>query len=75
MVVCAGAVSVSSEARARNPVLTVTLNTEAGDRYMLPLSERAVMPLTEVITGWCRTRDFPNQTGALPPIMGRSDPL
>jgi hypothetical protein len=55
------AVSVSSGARAGDPVLTVTLNTEEGDRYMLPLSERAITQLTEVITGWRRTRDFPDQ--------------
>ena len=60
MVACAGAVLVSSESRARDPVLTVTLNTE-GDRYMLPLSERAITQLTEVITGWRRTRDFLDQ--------------
>jgi hypothetical protein len=52
---------VSSEARARDPVLTVISNTEEGDRYMLPLSERAITQLTEVITGWRRTRDFPDQ--------------
>jgi hypothetical protein len=40
MVACAGAVLVSSESRERDPVLTVTLNTEEGDRYMLPLIER-----------------------------------
>jgi hypothetical protein len=56
MVACAGAVSVSSGARAGDSVLTVTLNTEEGDRYMLPLSERAITQLTEVITGWRRTR-------------------
>jgi hypothetical protein len=39
----------------------VTLNTEEGDRYMLPLSERAMTQLTEVITGWRRTRDFLDQ--------------
>ena len=61
MVACAGAVLVSSESRARDPVLTVTLNTEQGDRYMLPLSERAMTQLTEVITGWRRTRDFLDQ--------------
>jgi hypothetical protein len=61
MVACAGAVLVSSEARARDPVLTVTLNTEEGDRYMLPLSERAITQLIEVITGWRRTRDFRDQ--------------
>jgi hypothetical protein len=38
----------------------VTLNTE-GDRYMLPLSERAITQLTEVIAGWRRTRDFLDQ--------------
>jgi hypothetical protein len=61
MVACAGAVVVSSESRARDPVLTVTLNTEEGDRYMLPLSERAITQLSEVITGWRRTRDFLDQ--------------
>ena len=61
MVGCAGAVLVSSESRARDPVLTVTLNTEEGDRYMLPLSERAITQLIEVITGWRRTRDFLDQ--------------
>jgi hypothetical protein len=61
MAACTGAVLVSSEARARDPVLTVTLNTEEGDRYMLPLSERAITQLIEVITGWRRTRDFLDQ--------------
>ena len=61
MVVCAGAVLVSSKSRERDPVLTVTLNTEQGDRYMLPLTERAITQLTEVITGWRRTRDFLDQ--------------
>jgi hypothetical protein len=61
MVACPGAVSVSSGARAGEPVLTVTLNTEEGDRYMLPLSERAITQLTEVITGWRRTRNFLDQ--------------
>ena len=58
MVTCAGAVLASSESRLRNPTLTVTLKTEEGDRYMLPLSERAITQLSEVITGWRRTRDF-----------------
>jgi len=61
MVACAGAVLVSSDSRARDPVLTVTLDTEEGDRYMLPLSERAITQLTELITGWRRTRDFSDQ--------------
>jgi len=61
MVACAGAVLVSSESRAPDPVLTVTLNTEAGDRYLPPLSERAITQLSEVITGWRRTRDFLDQ--------------
>jgi hypothetical protein len=61
MVACTGAVLVSSDSRAPDPVLTVTLNTEQGDRYMLPLSEQAIKQLTEVITGWRRTRDFLDQ--------------
>jgi hypothetical protein len=75
MVACAGAVVVSSASRALDPVLTVTLNTEEGDRYMLPLSERAITQLSEVITGWRRTRDFPDQTGDLGPINGRTGQL
>jgi hypothetical protein len=58
MVACAGAVLVSSDSRARDPTLTVTLKTEGGDRYMLPLSDRAITQLSEVLTGWRRTRDF-----------------
>ena len=61
MVACAGAVLVSSDSHARDPILTVTLDTEEGDRYMLPLSERAMTQLTELITGWRRTRDFSDQ--------------
>jgi hypothetical protein len=61
MVACAGAVLASSEPSVRYPTLTVTLKTEEGDRYMLPLSERAITQLCEVITGWRRTRDFPDQ--------------
>jgi hypothetical protein len=63
MVACAGAVVVSSESRARDPILT---NTEEGDRYMLPLSERAITQLSEVITGWRRTRDFVDQQEVSP---------
>jgi hypothetical protein len=73
MVACAGAVLVSSDSRARDPVLTVTLNTEEGDRYMLPLSERAITQLTEVITGWRRTRDFLDQQGSFSNKWGGSD--
>jgi hypothetical protein len=42
----------------RDAILTLTLKTEEGDRYLLPLSERAVTQLTEVITVWNRNRDF-----------------
>jgi hypothetical protein len=56
MVACAGAVLASSESHV--PALTVTLKTEEGDRYMLPLSERAITQLSEVIKKWRRTRDF-----------------
>jgi hypothetical protein len=55
MVACARAVLVSSESRARDAVLTMTLCTGEGDRYMLPLSERAMTQLTEITTGWRRT--------------------
>jgi hypothetical protein len=61
MVACTGAVVVTSESGARDAILTLTLKTEEGDRYLLPLSERAVTQLTEVITVWNRNRDFLGQ--------------
>jgi hypothetical protein len=55
------AVLVSSDSRERDQVLTVTLKTEQGDRYMLPLSKQAITQLSEVFTGWRRTREFLDQ--------------
>jgi hypothetical protein len=65
MAACAGAVLMSSDSRARDPTLTVTLKTEEGDRYMLPLSERAIAQLSEVLTKWRRMRDFVDHQEAL----------
>jgi len=67
MAACAGAVLMSSDSLARDPTLTVTLKTEEGDRYMLPLSERAIMQLSEVLTRWRRTRDFVDHQEVLVP--------
>jgi hypothetical protein len=61
MVACTGAVVVTSESWRRDAILTLTLKTEEGDRYLLPLSERAVTQLTEVITVWTRNRHFLGQ--------------
>ena len=58
MVACTGAVVVTSKSWMQDTILTLTLKTEEGVRYLLPLSERAVTQLTEVITVWNRNRDL-----------------
>jgi hypothetical protein len=61
MVACTGAVLASADAELRDALLTVTLKTEQGDRYMLPLSERAITQMLEIISEWDRTTDFLGQ--------------
>jgi hypothetical protein len=58
MVACTDAVLASADAELGDALLTVTLKTEQGDRYMLPLSERAIMQMLEMISEWHRTTDF-----------------
>jgi hypothetical protein len=61
MVACTGAVLASPDAELGDALLTVTLRTEQGDRYMLPLSERAITQMLEMISEWHRTTDFLGQ--------------
>jgi hypothetical protein len=49
MVACTGAVVVASENSSREALLTLTLKTEAGDQYLLPLSERTTRQLQVLI--------------------------
>jgi hypothetical protein len=57
-VACTGAVICDADAAAVERTLTVTFKTEAGDRYLLPLSEQALRQLLEVVSAWGRTGDF-----------------
>jgi hypothetical protein len=61
MVACTDAVLASSDADLEDALLTVTLRTERGDRYMLPLSERAITQMLEIISECHRTTDFLEQ--------------
>jgi hypothetical protein len=61
MVACTGAVLASADAGLGDALLTVTLRTEQGDRYMLPLSERAITQMLEIISECHRTTDFLGQ--------------
>jgi hypothetical protein len=69
MVACIGAVVVASESSNPEALLTLTLRTEAGAHYLLPLSERTARQLQKVLAEFSRTRDllFPDQriTGTL----------
>ena len=57
MVACTGAVVVAPESSNPEALLTVTLRTEGGDHYLLPLSERTTRQLQKVISEFNRTRD------------------
>jgi hypothetical protein len=61
MVACTDAVLASADAELRDALLTVTLRTEQGDRYTLPLSERAITQMLEIISECHMTSDFLGQ--------------
>ena len=61
MVACIDAVLASADAELGDALLTVTLRTEQGERYMLPLSERAITQMLEIISECHRTADFLEQ--------------
>ena len=58
MVACTGAVVVASESSNPEAQLTLTLRTEGGDHYLLPLSEQTTRQLQKVIAEFNRTRDL-----------------
>jgi hypothetical protein len=58
MVACTGAIVVASESSNPEALLTLTLRTEGGDQYLLPLSERTTRQLQTVISEFNRTRDL-----------------
>jgi hypothetical protein len=66
-VACIGAVICDADAAAVERTLTVTFKTEAGDRYLLPLSEQALRQLLEVISAWRRAGDFADQPEVMAP--------
>jgi hypothetical protein len=61
MVACTDAVLASADADLEDALLTVTLRTERGERYSLPLSERAITQMLEIISECHRTTDFLGQ--------------
>jgi hypothetical protein len=61
MVACTDAVLASADAELEDALLTVTLRTEQGERYMLPLSERAITQMLEIISECHRASDFLGQ--------------
>jgi hypothetical protein len=58
MVACTGAIVVASESSSPEAMLTLKLKTEAGDQYLLPLSERTTRQLQLVISEFNRARDL-----------------
>ena len=58
MVACTGAIVVASESSSPEALLTLTLRTERGDQYLLPLSEQTTRQLQKVISEFNRTRDL-----------------
>jgi hypothetical protein len=66
-VACIGAVMCDADTAAVERTLTVTLKTEEGDRYLLPLSEQALRQLLEVVSAWRRAEDFADQPEIAPP--------
>jgi hypothetical protein len=61
MVACTDAVLASGHGDLDDALLTVTLRTERGERYSLPLSERAITQMLEIISECHRTADFLGQ--------------
>jgi hypothetical protein len=66
-VACIGAVICDADAAAVERTLTVTFKTEAGDRYLLPLSEQALRQLLDVVSAWRRTGDFADDLDVVAP--------
>ena len=58
MIACTDAVLASADSDLEDALLTVTLRTDQGERYMLPLSERAITQMLEIISECHRTTDF-----------------
>jgi hypothetical protein len=58
-VTCSGG-SIANRAfqPATDPSLTVNLQTQDGQIYLLPLSELAISQLWEVVSNWRQARDF-----------------
>lgn len=53
-----GTVRNSALQPSTDPILQVTLQTQDGRIYLLPLSEKGCAQLWEVISNWRRARDF-----------------
>jgi hypothetical protein len=58
MVACTGAVVVASENSSPRAILTLTLQTEAGEECLLRISEEAAKQIYKVISEFNRSRDF-----------------
>jgi hypothetical protein len=58
MVACTGAVVVASESSNLEALLTLTLRTEGGDQYLVPLSEQTTRQLQKMISEFNRARDL-----------------
>jgi hypothetical protein len=60
MVACTGAVVVASESSnfGLEALLTLTLRTEGGDQYLVPLSEQTTRQLQKMISEFNRARDL-----------------
>jgi hypothetical protein len=58
MAACTGAVVVASENSSPEALLTLRLKREAGDHYLIPLSERTRRQVQLLISEFNRTRDL-----------------
>jgi hypothetical protein len=58
IVACTGAVVVASESSNPEAILTLTLQTEAGEECLLRISEKAAKQIAKVIAEFNRSRDF-----------------
>jgi hypothetical protein len=58
MVACTGAVVVASENSNPEAVLTLTLRTEAGEEWLMRITEQAAKQIAKVICEFNRSRDF-----------------
>jgi hypothetical protein len=58
MVACTGAVVVASESSDPRAVLTLRLQTEAGEECLLRISEAAAKQIHKVLSEFNRSRDF-----------------